>query len=163
MTALSNDIVIDAPADTVWQVIAHEFDRIGNWATAIPASHTLDAVSAVGAPVAGRVCQTGLRMAPAVSETVVAYDETGRTLTYEATDGIPAFVTLARNQWQVTALDERRSRVSFDAELQVRGMLGKLFRWWLLLRVGRDGKHLLDDLKHYVEHSTPSPRKAQRG
>jgi hypothetical protein len=42
-------------------------------------------------------------------------------------------------------------------------MLGKLFRWWLLLRVGRDGKHLLDDLKHYVEHSTPSPRKAQRG
>jgi hypothetical protein len=38
MTALTSDIVIDAPADVVWQVIAHQFDRIGDWATAIPAS-----------------------------------------------------------------------------------------------------------------------------
>lgn len=162
MSALSNEIVIEAPADTVWRVIAHEFDRIGDWATAIPASEALVAGCAVQAPVAGRVCHTGLRMAPNVTETIVAYDEAARTLTYEATDGIPAFVTLARNQWQVIALDDGRSRVCFHAQLQVRGMWGKLFRWWLLARVGRDGKHLLDDLKHFLEHGTPSPRKTQR-
>jgi hypothetical protein len=29
----------------------------------------------------------------------------------------------------------------------------------LLLQVGRTNRHLADDLRHYVEHGTPSPRK----
>jgi hypothetical protein len=94
-----------------------------------------------------------------VTETIVAFDDAARTLTYEATAGMPSFVTLARNRWQVTAEAGRRTRVSFAAELRVRGPLGWLARWWLLAQVGRTGRHLLDDLKHYVEHGTPSPRK----
>jgi hypothetical protein len=29
-------------------------------------------------------------------------------------------------------------------------------------QVGRTGRHLLDDLKHYCEHGTPSPRKQRK-
>jgi carbon monoxide dehydrogenase subunit G len=163
MSALANDIVIDAPADAVWQVIAHQFDRIGDWATAIRASTAhAPARLVVGAPVAGRVCHTDVRLVATVTETIVAYDEAARTLTYEATDGMPAFVTRARNQWQVTAIGDTQARVAFDAKVDARGLLGALARWWLLAQVARSGRHLLQDLKYYIEHGTPSPRKRRR-
>jgi hypothetical protein len=166
MSSLTSHIIITAPADAVWEIVAHRFDRIGDWATAIPSSTPsptwAGGSSAAGAPVGGRVCQTGLRLVPEVTETVVTYDETGRTLTYEATAGVPAFVTAARNQWRVTVLDGDRTEIGFTAQLEVRGLLGRLARWWLLARVGRDGRHVLADLKHYVEHGTPSPRKQRQ-
>jgi hypothetical protein len=34
--------------------------------------------------VPGRVCRTGVALVPEVTETIVAFDDTGRTLTYEA-------------------------------------------------------------------------------
>jgi hypothetical protein len=36
MPDLSVDLVIAAPADRVWNAISPGFDRIGDWATAIP-------------------------------------------------------------------------------------------------------------------------------
>jgi hypothetical protein len=156
MSMLTNHIIIEAPAEAVWEVVAGRFDRIGEWATAIPSSTALPvAAPATGAPVPGRVCRTGIALVPEATETIVEYDPAGRTLTYQATGGIPAFVTLARNRWWVTALDPARSRVEFRAQLEVRGRLGRFARWWLLARVGRTGRHLLDDLKHYVEQGTP--------
>jgi hypothetical protein len=163
MVALTQTLMIDAPADAVWRVVAGGFDRIGDWATAIPAS-TACPVPAPGtdAPVPGRVCRTGLALVPEVTETVVAFDDAARSLTYEATAGMPSFVALARNRWQVTEEGDRRARVTFAAELAVRGPVGWLARWWLLARVGRTGRYLLDDLRHYVEHGVPSPRKQRR-
>lgn len=161
--ALTQTIVVQAPADAVWQVVAGGFDRIGEWATAIPSSSACPVpVPVSDAPVPGRVCRTGVALVPEVTETIVAFDDAGRTLTYEATAGMPSFVTLARNRWQVTADGERRSQVIFAAELRVRGPIGRLARWWLLARVGRTGRFLLDDLKHYVEHGSASPRKHRR-
>lgn len=162
MSLLTSRIVIAVPADTVWDLVAHRFDRIGDWATAIPSSTAIPAQPAgpaTAAPVAGRVCHTGLRRYPEVTESIVAYDDTHRTLTYEATAGMPAFVTTARNQWRVTALDDNRTEVAFTARAEVRGVLGRLAWWVLLLQVDRTGRHLLADLKYYVEHDTPSPRK----
>jgi hypothetical protein len=173
MPKLSKQIIVAAPADTVWQVIGPGFDRIGDWATAIPASTAVAAPpvsrapagsasttvpALVDAPVAGRVCTTGIRLVPQVTETLVAYDDANRTLTYEAA-GMPGFVTTARNTWTVTPLGERRCRVTLDAQLDTRGLLGAPARRLLLWQVGRTSRHLADDLRHYVEHGTPSPRK----
>jgi hypothetical protein len=97
-----------------------------------------------------------------VTETIVAYEEATRTLTYEATDGMPAFVTRARNHWQVTAIADARARVAFRAQVETRGPLGALARWWLLAQAARAGRHLLDDLKHHVEQGMPSPRKQRQ-
>src|SRR4029450_2010867 len=99
MPYLFTEFVVAAPADAVWDVIGRRFDRIGEWAAAIPAS-TAPPLShrtahrpagtppgralprlpvgqiVGGAPVAGRVCTTGVRLVPRVTETLVAYDET---------------------------------------------------------------------------------------
>ena len=166
MQPLTSTITIDASADQVWDVIAHQFGRIGEWATAIPGSTTITAPATVThsyvlveAPVAGRVCDTGMRAVPQVTETIVAYDEDARTLTYQATAGMPAFVTLARNTWEVKPLSDGQAQVTYAGELEVRGVLGALARRLLLARVARDGQYLLEDLKHYAEHGEPSPRK----
>lgn len=166
MQPLTSTIAIDAPADRVWDIIAHQFGRIGEWATAIPCSAAIMAPATVTrnhvlveAPVAGRVCDTGMRAVPRVMETIVAYDEDARTLTYQATAGMPAFVTLARNTWQVTPLSNVQALVSYAGELEARGVLGTLAKRLLLARVARDGQYLLEDLRHYAEHGEPSPRK----
>jgi hypothetical protein len=177
MSDLSMEFVVAAPADAVWEVIGHRFDRIGEWATAIPASTALlppagaDTGQAVtrlpvgqiigGAPLAGRICTTGLRLVPRVTETLVAYDEANRTLTYEAS-GMPAFVTTARNTWTVTPLDERRCRVTLHARFVTRGLLGHLGRWAILAQIGRTSRCLANDLRHYVETGRPSPRKQRQ-
>jgi hypothetical protein len=174
MPELFTDFIVAAPADRVWDVIGRHFDRIGDWATAIPSSTALprghtavgsgppDGAAALGAPVAGRVCHTGIRLVPQVTETLTAYDDTDRTLTYQATAGMPAFVTLARNTWTVTPFDARRTRVSLSARFHTRGLLGLLGRWAILARTHRTSRHLADDLRHYVETGQPSPRKLRQ-
>jgi hypothetical protein len=174
MPELSIDLIIAAPADQVWEVIGRRFDRIGDWATAITHSTATPnasaaaggpalpiAAAALDAPVAGRVCQTGVRLVPQVTETLIGYDDANRTLTYQAS-GMPTFVTLARNTWTVTAIDAHRSRVSLRARFDTRGLLGILGRWTILAQTRRTSRHLTEDLGHYVRTGQPSPRKQRQ-
>jgi hypothetical protein len=160
MPTLVQHIIVDASADAVWEVIGRRFDRIGEWATAVPSStavpHSTCPVD--GAPVAGRVCDTGIRLMPRVTESIVAFDDTARSLTYRA-DDLPAFVAVATNTWTVAVIDQDRSRVSVEARFETWGWLGAVARWLILRRVGRTGRYLAEDLRHYVEHGTASPRK----
>jgi hypothetical protein len=173
MPELSTDLIITAPAEQIWEVIGRRFDRIGDWATAIQhstalpnaaattAGSVLPVARAVHAPVPGRVCRTGIRLVPQVTEILIAYDDVNRTLTYQAS-GLPAFVILARNTWTVTAIDAHHSRVSLRARFDTAGPLGLLGRWAILAQTRRTGRHLTEDLRHYVQTGQPSPRKQRQ-
>jgi hypothetical protein len=175
MPKISKRFVITAPAAAVWEVIGPGYANIGEWATAIPAStglprqpttaqHVRGAHADLGldtAPVAGRVCSTGLAIAPEVIETLVAYDDANRSLTYEAA-GMPSFVTTARNTWTVTPLDNDTCVVTLDAQFDTRGILGTLARWVMFAQLDRTSQHLGDDLRHFVENGRPSPRKQRQ-
>lgn len=159
MSTLSAQITVEAAADAVWEVIGRRFDRIGEWATAIPASVALESSAlAPAAPVAGRVCTTGVPFVARVTEALVAYDDAGRTLTYEAT-GLPRFVTAARSTWTVTALSPEWSRVTLEARFETRGTIGRLA---MAIQIRLAGRRLAEDLRHYVEHGIPSPRKRRQ-
>lgn len=176
--AASWHFIVEASADAVWEVVGRRFHQIGEWATAIPASSAIPAragppacmsaalqlrnlPATTAAAVAGRVCHVSLRLLPQVEERLIAHDEANRTLTYEAS-GMPAFVTTARNTWSVVPLDQRRSQVRIDAHSDTRGVLGHLGRWAIFAQVGRTTRFIADDLKHYVEHGTPSSRKLRQ-
>lgn len=160
---ITRQATINAPAEDVWTVVAHEFDRIGLWATAVPASReATDPASPVGCPVGGRTCRTAMGMFPEVQERIVAYDEAGRTLTYEPVRGMPGFVASARSTWRVVAIDDRRSRVSFAATVTTSGITGQLLGLAIRVQMGRAGARVLNDLRHYVEHGQPSPRKQRQ-
>jgi hypothetical protein len=160
---ITKQAIINAPAEDVWRVVAHEFDRIGLWASAVPASHEATAAAApTGCPVGARTCQTTMRMFPEVEERIIAYDEAGRTLTYEPVRGLPGFVANARTTWQVAAIDDRCSQVSFTATVTTRGIARPLMALAMRVQMRRAGMHALDDLCHYVEHGKPSPRKQRQ-
>jgi hypothetical protein len=162
MRQLYADLAIDAPADRVWEVIGPGFARIGEWASVIPASAPIHGrACAVGAPAAGRVCATGVRLFPRVTETLIAYDQARRTLTYQARD-LPTLVTLARNTWTVVPAGERRCRVMLHAQFQARGALGVLAGWAATAQTRRNARLLEADLGHYIRHGTPSPRKQRQ-
>jgi hypothetical protein len=105
--------------------------------------------------------QTGIRLVGEITETLTAYDDANRTLTYQAA-GMPAFVTLARNTWTVTPIDARTSRVSLRARFDTHGPLGLLGRWAILAQTRRTSRHLADDLRQYIETGRPSPRKQRQ-
>jgi Polyketide cyclase / dehydrase and lipid transport len=155
---VSVEIPIDAPADAVWQIVGPRFADIGRWASAIRSSRTANAEPPDRtAPFNGRVCETGLRIAPRVTETIVAYDDAARTLTYKG-DGLPAFVALASNRWRVTAIAPGRCVLSLDATIGLRGA-ARIVAPALRVRFRREGRRLARDLKHCVERGEPSARK----
>ena len=172
MRQLSADLTIDAPADQVWEVIGPGFARMGEWASVILASTATPGpagpacpgpacagpAGSDGAPVTGRVCATGVRLVPRVTETLIAYDQARRTLSYQAQD-LPALVTLARNIWTVVPFGEHRCRVALQAQFQARGALGVLAGWAVSVQTRRNARLLEADLSHYIRHGTPSPRK----
>ena len=95
---LIQQAIINAPAEDVWSLVAHEFDRVGSWAASVPVSQwAANAAAPSGCPVGARTCRTTMRMFPAVEEHLVAYDEDGETLAYEAVRGLPRFVARARD------------------------------------------------------------------
>jgi hypothetical protein len=170
MPQLSTHLNIDAPAGQVWDLMGPGFARIGKWATSVQFSTAVPAMprpaaaataTAVIAPMAGRVCTTGVRLVPQITETLVAYDPARRTLTYEAS-GLPSFIVTARNTWSVIPTGERTCRVTLSAHLQTRGMLGLLGRWAILAQARYTSRHLEADLRHYIKHGTPSPRKRRQ-
>lgn len=165
---LTTHLTIDAPAGQVWQVIGPGFARIGDWATSIPASTAIRAPApvaatqaAASAPVLGRTCSTGIRLIPRIAETLTAYDEQSRSLTYQA-GGLPAFITTARSTSSIVTAGERSCRVTVTAQFQARGVLGLLGCWAILAQARLAARHLQADLRHFVKHGTPSPRKQRQ-
>lgn len=175
MSEITAQLRIDAPAERVWEVIGPGFARIGEWASVIPASAPVAVPAAApgaglpGAgqpaatapPVAGRVCTTGSRVLPQVTELLVAYDPARHTLTYQASD-MPTFVTLARNTWTVLPDGEHACLVTLNARFEARGVPGLLARWVVAIQSRRNARLLQADLRHYLRHGTPSPRKQRQ-
>jgi hypothetical protein len=71
-------------------------------------------------------------------------------------------VASARTTWQVAAIDDRRSQVSFTATVTTRRIARSLMALAMRVQMRRAGMHALDDLRHYVEHGRPSPRKQRQ-
>jgi hypothetical protein len=159
---VADEITIEAPAAHVWDILAHRFAEVGSWATAIAASRAIEAGGhQSAAPVAGRACETGVALAPHVEETIVAYDEVGRSFSYVG-DGLPAFVASARNDWRVSEIGADRCKVRAEATVVTRGPIGRVLGPLMAFQFRRTGRAFLQDLKHYAEEGQPSPRKRRQ-
>jgi len=157
---LKGYISINAPAKKVWSILAYEFGNIGQWASAIPASQPVpDLHPPAGAQVGGRVCATSVPGFADVQETFTYYDELSMRFAYQATEGRPWFLKHAENHWAVRSLGTHTSVVETRAETDISIIPGLFFAPLFRLQVGRIGAQTLEELKYYVEHDQPHPRK----
>jgi len=152
---ISTAIDIDAPAEAVWDVVGPRFGDVGTWARAV---HRSTVLGVPGEPGSGRSCEVAAAGFDALTEELVRYDDGARTLTYQATSGMPRFVRWATNTWRVGPLPGGRSRFVMSAELMLSRGLRVLspvlagYLWGIGRRTARD-------LKTYVETGSPRARR----
>lgn len=153
---MRSEIVVAAPAADVWHVVAHRFDEIGVWATAISDSRLNEAAPAPeGAQVGGRVCATSLAGIPDVYETFTYYDEGAMKFGYEATAGLPFFLKTAENNWHVQHLGPNESQIKTWAVVETKHFHGLLLAPFFKWQINRVGGQTMKELKYYIEEGVP--------
>lgn len=156
---LHNQIVIDAPAARVWHVIGERFMHISEWAAPITTSCPVgEGKPGVGVTRACTIVPFGPVKAGVITERLTSFDRDAMSLAYEATSGMPRFVVHAANRWTVTPLEAARSRLHIDATVTLRGPL-RLLGFFLGWQLRAGGARVAAELKHFVEHGGPHPRK----
>jgi Polyketide cyclase / dehydrase and lipid transport len=156
---IARDLEMDVPADRVWQVLANDFAKIGEWYSGVHRSQVkLDPEAPEGAACAGRISRVpGLGE---IHETFTSYDPSNKTFAYEVT-GMPFFVKGASNSFAVATIDGGRSRVSLEAITHFAPVVGWLMVLPMKLQLSKLMGQLLEELKHYVEKGEIHPRKAE--
>ena len=151
-------IVIDAPADRVWEVVAHEFDRVGEWSSAVQSSGPNTAADAPdGATVGGRVCATDFGD---LKETFTNYSEANKQFSFEV-EGMPSFVTLARNTTRVRPTGPNSAEVSLAIRMDTNAV-GKVMGPMFAIKLKTTLNSFLEELKAYVEDGELSKRKQKQ-
>ncbi len=162
---IKGQTIINALANEVWDVLAHDFANIGRWATVIPDSKPDLTVSAPeGATVGARVCSNSVPGFGDVREEFLTYDEKGKRFSYTATDGMPSFTESAVNNWSVRSTVPKQSVVEASGEVPMRVIPGLFLAAFMKLQLERSAAQIREDLKYFIEQDQPHPRmlKAQR-
>jgi hypothetical protein len=162
---IKGQTIINAPANEVWGILAHDFANIGRWATVIPDSKPdLTAFAPEGATVGARVCSNSVPGFGDVREEFLTYDEKGKRFSYRATDGMPSFIESAVNNWSVRSTGPKQSIVEASGEVQMRLIPGLFLAPFMKLQLGRLAAQIREELKYFIEQGQPHPRKlkAQR-
>ena len=156
---LLDEVIIDASPGRVWHALGERFMRVGEWAAPITSSCPVGPDEPrPGATRSCTIAPFGPMKAGVVDERLTRFDRDAMALEYEALAGLPGFIGRAVNRWHVSPADGGGARVSIHATVTLRGpmvLLGWLIRWQL--RSG--GARVLEELKYFVEHGRPHPRK----
>lgn len=150
---------IDATADRVWEVVAHEFDRVGSWSSAVASSGpNLDAAVPEGAHVGGRVCAT-----PGfgdLKETFTSYSEENKQFTF-VVSGMPSFITLAQNTVRVRPTGSDSADVSLHIQMETNAV-GLLMGPVFAIKLKATLNTFLEELKAYIEEGEVSAKKRKQ-
>lgn len=154
---MKQQTTIDAPAADVWRVIAHEFAQIDQWASFITDSEAIEGLAPpAGATVGGRAFSGAFGD---VQEGFTYYDEQAMRFGYTGIGDPPAFIKESENNWVVCALGPNEAVVESRAEMEFDFFPGLFLKPVIKMQIGRMLPKLLEELKHYVEHGQPHPRK----
>lgn len=148
-------IEVNVNADRLWDIVAHDFDRVGEWSSAVKSSTAnIEAAVPDGATVGGRHCATDFGD---LTETFTTYDEGAKHFTFRAT-GLPSFITLAQNRVQVRPTGVNRSEVSLNIRMET-NTVGKVMGPMFAIKLKNTLDTFLTELKAYAENGELSSRK----
>ena len=149
---------ISAPAEKVWQILAHQFADMADWTTALSGSRALAAseipdglTPAPTAPVPAR--ETTSKVMTAI-EVITSYSDEKMELTFEAA-GLPPIMASARNTQRVVSKGDNKCVVSFDINIELRSIF-KLMNPILKRRFGSTMSGVQRELKVYAVTGIPA-------
>lgn len=146
---------INAPAEKVWQILAHQFADMADWTPTLSESRVVDVSElpaglkiAPNAPVPAR--ETTSSFAKAI-EVISNYSEENMELTFEAAN-LPPILSTAANTQRVIAKGANQSMITFDMNIGLKGVF-KLLGPFLSRRFQKTMGGVQRDLKVYAENS----------
>ena len=150
------EIIINAPAEKVWEVLGTQFGRVCDWASGVNKS-SASAHSAANTDYTNRACDT---TSGKIKEVVNVFDPQRHELEYEVIEGFPFFVKTGKNNWKLTAVGSK-TKVNMNLQIVTQGFVGKIMRPMMKMQMNKIADNAVDDLKVYVETGKPSARKAK--
>ncbi len=156
---------INASADKVWAVFAHDFDNAHKWMASVPhSSAKTNGKMFDGAQSAGRVCHLdGKPNSMQASEQFLAYDEANKTATVRVDFvNTPLVFPVDHNAVDVSIVDADGggSELTWVFRSKIKPWA---FLLWPIIRLGFGFfvKQIIEELKFYVENDAPHPRKVK--
>ena len=147
---------INAPAEKVWEILAHQFGNMADWTATLSESRAVDASrypefkAAPTAPIPAR--ETTSSFAKAV-EIITKYDEEKMMLAFDAV-GLPPLMSSARNTQCVIAKGPNKSVISFDFRIGLKHIFNVMSPF-LKRRFGKTMGGVQRELKLYAETGKP--------
>ncbi len=159
---ITKSITINKPADQVWDLVAHQFDKAYLWMGPIPKSVALgEGASHVGAPMEGRICDLSNDSKGAkVREIITQFNEEDKNLSFDVFPvNNPAIVPIKQNkvQMSVRELSANQTEVVWVAFPQLKVFAYPFYPLLRLIFPAAFGK-LLKGLKDYSEAYLPEPK-----
>lgn len=153
---MKKEITIQTPAQKVWRILAHEFDKMGEWSSDLHDTRAIiEGFRPVGAKVCGRVCAShGFSGREEIEEVFTYYEEENMRFGYKGTK-IPWFIKSAENNWSVRSLGKDRSVAEFLGKVELNAFLALLVKPYF----EKLGRRVLEELKYYAEKDETHPRK----
>lgn len=154
---------INASADEVWKVFAHQFDEADQWISSVTRSYGTDRGEQFeGATTTGRVCEfkpdgSGMK----VFERFVAYDEAAKTGRVRVDFiGPPRMLPMQSLSLDFSVSDDADGGSTavwgFGAAIKP---LAKIMTPVLKMGMKKAWSELAEELAYYVENGSPHPRK----
>lgn len=146
---------IDAPAEEVWQILAHQFGDIADWSATVNESRSLtmdeipdgfDAVPNAPAPARATVAGPGISL----TEVITMYSEEAMELTFEGTNLPPLVFEYAKDTQRVIPVSANQSLLTFDVSVKTRGIF-KAVNPLLARRFAASFGTVQQELKVYAE------------
>lgn len=150
------EITINASANHLWTILAQDYDKIGEWATAVVESSPNPDVP----EGEGRVCSTSFGDN---KEIITHLDEQERSFTYAVEFAkVPFFLEGIDNTWIVEPQGDNQSLVSMNADVRLKTVVGTLIAPLMKRRMEKGFVGLLEELKYYAETGQIHPRKLEQ-
>ena len=159
---IKKSITVDQSMEKVWQIMATDYTKVGEWTSEIAVSENNDEVKTKleDAPAGGRVCT-----APGfgdVKETITHFDESKKHFRYKADiSSMPFFVKGIANTWSFRSLGPKKTEVNMKLDLDLNAFPGALMAPLMRVKMSKTANTILEELKYYAETGNIHPRKVK--
>ncbi|WP_299493245.1 SRPBCC family protein [uncultured Shewanella sp.] len=152
---ITKKIVINKPADHVWEILAHDFDSVYQWMGPVRHSYAISAQQHTqGAPVEGRICEfTDKPNGFQASEIITHYNEENKSYTFELTPiNAPKLLPVKKNTVQIAvkAVNPSSAEVTWISTPDIKP-IATLLSPLLKMGLGKSFGDILKQLKTFAE------------
>ncbi|MEO0341788.1 MAG: SRPBCC family protein, partial [Bacteroidota bacterium] len=155
---VEKSIFIAVPKDSLWDITALQFDKIGDWSAGVKSSEGGSVDGFNGETYTERVCVPGYKGFKKTTERIIDYQPEQFLFTYQIAEGLPKMVKYATNTWTHKS-ESNGTRITMQVNMELQGFMGTLMKGPMTKKMGKILQENLEELKVYAETGELHERK----